>query len=259
VGWGELERHLTVRMLGSVRLFLDGCLLEFPTLKACCLLCYLITHRHQWHTRSHLAALFWEQSGLIKSKNSLNTALSSLRRLLPAPEGGEPFLIADRTAVRFNPKSDHWLDVERFETLVHRARDQRSAACYREAMSHYRGAFMLGVEDAWCEPMRARCRALMLEACDALVAATRRERHYDQAIRWAERILQTVPSRERTHVALIEIYDELNDRQAAVQQYERCVSALSNLGLRPHRTTQRLLQRVRHGGVSVLDVEADGE
>lgn len=66
---------------------------RFATQKAAALLAYLAYHQGQSHSREALASLFWRESEASSARNSLSTALWSLRRLLnPHDETPDPVL-----------------------------------------------------------------------------------------------------------------------------------------------------------------------
>src|SRR5688572_1184284 len=80
---------LQVQLLGGLALRCgDVRVTRFRTQKTAALLGYLAFYRRQVHSREHLIELLWPEGHLDAGRNSLSTALSSLRRQLE--EAGLP-------------------------------------------------------------------------------------------------------------------------------------------------------------------------
>src|SRR6266511_2198599 len=103
-----MEAHWQILLLGELRAEHTGgpALTRFRTQKTGALLAYLAYHRQRTHLRDQLVEVLWPESDPQAGRNSLNTALSWLRRQLEPP--GVPagaIMTADRTSVRLNPEA----------------------------------------------------------------------------------------------------------------------------------------------------------
>ena len=247
---------LKICLLGGFELRGDDEPLPPPaTLKARSLLAYLVSssrvHRDRGCLREQLADLFWPDRPRDKALRSLSTALWHIRRVLPPGD----HILADAQTVRFNPRSDYWLDVEEFEKLVNwetgklvdLSQEQTtnlpvyqstnlptSLLALREAVSLYRGDFLEGFYDDWCLEERYRLEALYLGALERLVAAHEGLGQLEEALRYAGLLLARDPLREGVHRTAIRLHLRLGNRAEAVRQANWCRAVLrTELGIEP--------------------------
>lgn len=246
---------LKIHLLGEVQVFAKGEPVHFHTQKACCVFCFLVAHSQRAHSRNGLASMCWGNLGEKKSRDNLNTAISSLRRSLKGCDEQQSTLMANRQSIQFDTQCNYWLDVDEFEHLVQRARDEQDCNYYLQAMSLWHGDFMQEFNKDWCLPIRSRLRSLMLEACDALINYSQEKKQIEQALSWAHQILLNVPEREQTHYKLMELYATIGDQKAALNQFEQCVASLSEIGVQPHRQTRSLYHKIRQGELPFLPID----
>jgi len=91
--------------------------------KAIGLLAYLLIESDHAHSREFLLGLLWPDLPTAAAQNNLRVTWSHLQKALGASDAdAQPYLIGDRLALRFNPLSDHELDVTRFRTLIETCR-----------------------------------------------------------------------------------------------------------------------------------------
>ncbi len=253
--------QLKIRLFGNLELHRDAVLLPKPsTLKSQSLLAYLLVHRHQAHSRDKLAGLFWGERPERKARQSLSNALWHIRHALSAHTPAAPeYILADVHQVRFNTATDYWLDVEEFERLADSrwqmadGSPNRDAICHlQSAISLYRGNFLEDFYDDWCVDERYRLEARFLTALTELIVACRALGDFEASLAYACRLLQHDPLREDVHVEVMRLYCELGDRNAALQQYQRCRAILAReLGVEPMPETTALFDDIREGRLQV--------
>jgi DNA-binding SARP family transcriptional activator len=91
--------------------------------KAIGLLAYLLIESDHAHSREFLLGLLWPDLPTHAAQNNLRVTWAHLRKVLGTSDSDEqPTLIGDRLALRFNPLSDHELDVARFRALIEACR-----------------------------------------------------------------------------------------------------------------------------------------
>src|SRR5205823_708480 len=122
-------------------------------------------------------------------RNSLNTALSSLRRQLEPP--GIPtgtILQADRFTVQLNP-AVFLTDVAEFSSALHASERKTS---HQEQMQHlmravdlYQGELLNGYYEDWIFPEQRRLADLYFEAVRRLTAHLEQEQDLHRAIDYA--------------------------------------------------------------------------
>src|SRR5579863_8535456 len=107
---------LRVRLLGELRIELDGTTVEPPSSRrARALLAWLALDRRM-HSRSALASRFWPDVLDESARTSLRSALSALRKAL-GPDADQ-YLIASRDDVGLAGDSVVWTDVGEFERRI---------------------------------------------------------------------------------------------------------------------------------------------
>src|SRR5579871_388639 len=142
----------TLATLGSFELRIRGKPIPNPaTQKARALLSYLVLHRRTDVPRERLVEVFWAEAEPERARDSLNTALHSIRRGLRAAQF-EPndFIFANKSIIRWEAGVD--LDVERIE----RALQTGDRELADEALAQYHGDFLEGDYDEWTVSERER-------------------------------------------------------------------------------------------------------
>src|SRR5512134_467157 len=87
--------------------------------KAVGLLAYLLIESNHAHSREFLLGLLWPDMPTAAAQNNLRVTWALLQKALgTGASAGQPHLLGDRLALRFNPLSDYELDVARFRTLI---------------------------------------------------------------------------------------------------------------------------------------------
>jgi DNA-binding SARP family transcriptional activator/predicted ATPase len=263
--------HLSISLLGSFQATLDGRpVTGFGTDKARALLAYLAVEANRPHRRDALAGLLWANSPQANARQSLRQALADLRRALGDANRAVPFLSICRETVRFNPDSDHTLDVAEFTALAETIRvhchshPERCLGCTRrmeQMLALYAGAFLGGffladsiAFEEWATLRREHLQRQILEALANLTVYYERRGEVAQAIDAAHRQVQIEPWSEEAHRYLMRLLALAGRRSAALAQYRACRRVLAEeLGLKPTRETTALYDQIRdqgHGAVA---------
>ena len=91
--------------------------------KAIGLLAYLLIESDHEHSREFLLGLLWPDLPTPAAQNNLRVTWAHLQKALgTSTSDAQPYLIGDRLALRFNPLSDHELDVARFGAFIEACR-----------------------------------------------------------------------------------------------------------------------------------------
>ncbi len=226
---------LSIKLLGSPEVSLEGRNLRFGRKKALALLCYLAAEGGKRHRRD-LAELLWPTSEERRARTDLRSILTSLRRTLEedgtSNHGrgeGIRFLALDGDLLGVEERGAE-LDLRTLHEAVSLARGETSGtspggrraddavgrrhliARLEEALGIYRGTFMEGFSlgDApefglWLEAERARWREAFGELCEGVsrlqVKAGRLEDATETTRLWARH----APLEEAAHLRLAEL------------------------------------------------------
>jgi DNA-binding SARP family transcriptional activator len=182
---------------------------------------YLVMRGDADVARDKLLDLFWPDADPDRARDSLNTALWSIRRCVrTSGMQSDQCLVATKSTVRWT--ADTSIDAERFAELA--ARDDPSAS--REALQLYRGDFLEGDYDNWAVMERERLASLY-EAVLGRVVRTSKDTEA------AQRFIARNPYDEQAYATLIEAELAAGRRAAATSWVERCRAALSEVGEKP--------------------------
>src|SRR5262249_4943451 len=154
----------------------------------------------------------WPEADLSAGRDSLTTALTSLRRQLePAGVVAGCVLEADRQQVRLNPAA-FITDVSEFESLLDSALAQNAAQSIslretqlRRAGELYRGEFLSGHYDDWVALEQARLTERYVVALLALSEACAANGDLNGALGAARQALATDPYEERACRAVMRL------------------------------------------------------
>jgi predicted ATPase/DNA-binding SARP family transcriptional activator len=249
---GQLQiKH---RQLGAITL---------TTRKAIGLLAYLLIESDHAHSREFLLGLLWPDLPTAAAQNNLRVTWAYLQKALGTSASDEqPHLIGDRLALRFNPLSDHELDVARFRTLIEACRlhphsDQQDcsecAARLTEALDLVRGDFLDEFSlanclqfDEWLLTQRQHFQMQETAALEQLAAFHERAGQLAEAERTIRRLLDHDPLSEAAYRRLMRVLAQADQRSAALDAYETCRRVLATeLGLAPSVETVTLAEQIR--------------
>ena len=214
------------------------------------LLALLLLHANQSVGRERLIDEIWGETPPRTAAVSLNGYVSKLRKLLTSGSGAAVETRPDGYALRIEPEQ---LDVNQFEHLVARAREQKAAGRAREAEEALAAALELWrgppLADLMYAPF-AQSEIARLEENRVAAIEDRYELELDQGRHAAvvgelEKLANDHPLRERP-AALLMLALYRSGRQAeALQAYERTRRLLAEeLGLEPGEQLRELQGRI---------------
>ena len=231
--------------------------------KAIGLLAYLLIESDHEHSREFLLGLLWPALPTAAAQNNLRVTWANLQKaLVTSDSDAQPTLIGNRLALRFNPLSDHELDVARFRALieacrVHSHADQDDCAECAErltqALELVRGEFLEEFSlgdceqfDDWLLIQRENLRLQVTSALEQLAAFHERADQLTEAESAIRRLLEYDPLSESAYRQLMRVLGRADQRSAALDAYETCRRVLATeLGLAPAVETVMLAEQIR--------------
>lgn len=209
---------LRIYLLGSFRLLYQDQALKFSALpKTLPLWTQLLLNRGKAIPRRQLANMLWPDVNEAEARSNLRRHLYELRRVLPADLTDCPWLLADNSAVQWNPQAPYWLDVDAF-TQLHTA-SPIDPACLAEAVHLYSGDLLPDLDEEWIFFAREQLRNRFFDDLTQLIAHHQTNQQGRQAIGYAQQLLQHDPLREDTVRTLMTLRHQLGDRAGALQAY----------------------------------------
>ncbi|HRQ38581.1 MAG TPA: BTAD domain-containing putative transcriptional regulator [Chloroflexota bacterium] len=231
--------------------------------KAIGLLAYLLVESDHAHGREFLLGLLWPDLPTAAAQNNLRVTWAQLQKMLGTSSSDEqPPLIGDRLTLRFNPLSDHELDVARFRTLIEACRRHphpdpndcvECAARLTEALELVRGEFLDQFSlpncqqfDEWLLLQRQQFQGQVTAVLEQLTTFQERAGHLAEAEHTIRRLLAYDPLNEAAYRQLMRVLARADQRSAALDAYETCRRVLATeLGLAPAVETVRLAEQIR--------------
>ncbi|HEY1295376.1 MAG TPA: BTAD domain-containing putative transcriptional regulator [Chloroflexota bacterium] len=243
------KRHvLRLRLLGPAHVEAGDPLerVDVAAQKGAALAFYLAARADQPVPRSRLIALLWADSDEPEGRNSLSTALSRLRRSLPAV----PIVpMGDSLVWRSDSTERVWTDIGAFAELTHA---NATRAQLDQAVDLWRGPFLEGFDlrdcsdwDEWLELERSAWQQRMLDALEHAADAHAAEGDWSGGLAHARRALRMDPLQERFHRQVMQLHERAGDRAAALTHYRTAAEVLaSELAVQPDPATQRLYREI---------------
>jgi DNA-binding SARP family transcriptional activator len=226
------------RILGPLEVEDEGRLIRLGGAKQRALLAVLLLRANEVVSRDRLIDELWGESPPETASTALQVHVSQLRKAL-----GPDRIETRRPGYRLEVGSGE-LDLDRFEALLERAREQdprEAESGLREALGLWRGAPLADLDVALARPERARLEERRLTALEQRIEAELALGHGSELVAELERLVAEHPLRERPRGQLmIALYR--SGRQAdALEVYRRGRRLLSEeLGLEPDESLQRL-------------------
>ncbi len=249
--------RLTIRLLGSPLISLDGVPVRTDRRKAIALLAYLAV-TGSTPSRESLGTLFWPDYGQSQAFAYLRRTIWELNQIL-----GVGWIVSTREGAGVSASEALWVDVLRFDELLSKPARSRptgkieTRSRLEEAISLYRGDFLTGFTlrdspgfDDWQALQAEHYRLELEEALQALANGCREQSAFTDAIEYARRWLSLDHLNEKAHRLLMELYAQAGMRSSALHQYEECVQLLKvELKTAPEPETTSLYRTIREEGL----------
>ncbi len=260
--------RLHIQTLGGFQVWRDDEAVPptaWKTQKTRSLFAILLTYRNRVLSQDQLIEWLWPDLSLDSARNSLQVAISNLRRVLE-PGLRRPadsrFLLTHPPGYRLDLSRDCWVDADEFEAHYRQAvgaeqRGDRVAALahYREAATHYRGDYLPEEPYAdWAIAERDRLLELYLDLLERQSQLLLESGDFSAAIQACQQILERDPLRERIYRRLMRYYYMSGDRAAALAMFDRCRQVLADeLGVEPLAQTLALRDAILHSTLELAE------
>jgi DNA-binding SARP family transcriptional activator len=230
---------LRVRLLGGLRLELDGRSLEMPPGRRLRALLAWLALNPGPQPRARIAARFWPDVLDESARGSLRTALLELRRALGAEAAR--YLQATPDTIGVGPAEGLWVDVCAFELAVEKGDlDQALALASDELLPE--------LDDDWVHEARDAHRQAVGSVLAGLAERAEASADLTAAVDYARRIVALDPLDEQASQRLIRLLTAAGDRPAALAAFARLRDRLRDeLRIAPSASTRQVVEQVRAG------------
>lgn len=232
--------QLRLYLFGRFQLELDSIPVNLPTQKSKTLIAYLVLNPGM-QSREKLASLFWGDSLDTDARNSLRNALALVNKTI-----GSGLLLADRQTIKLNPEYPLWVDALEFQAQAFNLLGDPMPEEVTINFDLYRNDLLSDLYEDWIIPHREHFRFLFLDSLLRMIQQMRSQSEYGRAIEFANKVLAFDTANERAHQHLMFCYMALGNRNAALQQYERCITTLwEDLAVEPSPATAALADWIK--------------
>lgn len=168
-----------------------------------------------------------------------------------------------RTEDRWSLAVPTWYDAREFEQLADQAvfsnlkeHSEVAISLFREALTHWSGPYLDGMNCAWSEDRRLELQRRYHEVLEQVAELELSHEEVDRAIDHYCRLLQEDPYREAAHRGLMRCYVLRGETARALEQYRRCYDILGrDLGAEPSPETTALYYTLRPHRVKLAPEE----
>ena len=249
---------LSISLLGTPQITLDGVPTKIPTFRAMPLIAYLALSG-QAQTRETLASLLWPDSSLKQALAALRTTLWRLKSA-----GVGDWIEVDRNEITLNPHNNIEVDVLKFKTLLDKCSTHGHPAtqicmfctpALTEAIKLYQGEFLAGLNiskaltyDDWRMQQSETLENLHLSALERLVRCHRTFGDFNLAIHYARIWISNDRLNENAYFQLLQLYSITDQRTAGISLYKHYKDILlRELGIEPTNELTTLYKQIVSG------------
>jgi len=177
------------------------------------LLALLATAGERGLGREKIVALLWPESDEVHGRNSLNQALTVLRRDMVAPDP-----VIGGPELRLNP-SAVTSDVDEFERSIASGAFERAAELCQGPFLD--GFFLRDADDfeRWTAGHRRRLHEMNVAALERLARAADERRDNEAALLWWRRLVTLEPTNTSAVSGLMRAFANMGDRAGALRYY----------------------------------------
>lgn len=235
---------LTIRTLGADQILVDGARVDIGWLKAREVLYYLIA-QPDGASSDALCDAIWGDAEIDKARDALRSAIYRLRSALPRQfitRHGRHTYRLDHSAFRLS------YDVASFLAIVEGPKTDNHALS--EAISLYRGPYLIWSSNEWCTATRTYLEQQYLQGLCILAKHHENAQAHQKAIPLYMRILAINEFDEDAHTSIMRCHIALQNRAAAIEQYQTLQRILrAELGLDVVATSEasRLYEQLLDG------------
>lgn len=203
--------------------------LKWRTTKVKELFAYLLHNRNGIISKDALIELLWPDVDTQKGISNLQTSIYRIRRLIDE-QGLDEWI-----NIRFlefgyilETKQQLAIDAEELDVRLRHMKpiSPQHLAEHQQMFEAYSGDYMGEDQYSWAEPERHRLKTIWLQHAHSLASYYLEQGRELDALTIYHRILQLDPALEEGHMALMRIYDRLNDRSSVEQQYALMIKSL---------------------------------
>ena len=249
---------LKMQVLGPLRIWTgteDNEISEWRRESSKRLFFLLLSTRKNGLNKERAMEYLWPEENFLAANTKFKVALSNLMNVLEPyrqPRGPSSFILRQGSVYRLNLSPFVYVDVEEFENLLLQFKNlkqlpQNEAERILRCLANiYQGEYLQGeILDEISAQEREKLKTAYIKANEALFKFSLGRREFEEALYWAEKILQQDICYERGYQYKMVCYGRMNDQVMVARTYRKCETVLQQeLGVKPTSITTDLLRRL---------------
>lgn len=222
------------------------------------LLVYLMSHPERIHTKDEIMDIFFDDMPADKADVVYHSAIYNIRTALKIYDikSDKPKRSKDKTydynpqyimyedkTLRLNPDFYYKADNIEFERLYEKSK--LSAQTVEEKINYsmsaielYKGDFLPGYYDNWCEELRVKYKNMYITLCEELIKMLEAESRFEEVIKYSELLLKEDKLNDSAHINIINAFANLGNIKMAKSRLDLMLKIYDEeLGERPQPKT----------------------
>ncbi|MBE2218199.1 MAG: hypothetical protein IAE90_08355 [Ignavibacteria bacterium] len=217
------------------------------------LLAYLMSDPGRVHTKDMILDMFFDDIPQAKADTMYHSTIYNIRTALKIYAGtGEKaakskasdinpqYIVYEDKTLRLNPDFYYVSENDEFEKycakvqLTHSSDEEKITNAIKAA-ELYRGDFMPGYYDGWCEELRVKYKNLFIDICTELVNLLEKHNRPEDVVKYAAMLINEDKLNDAAYIKMIKAYSSIGSKAMAVSCYNTMLKNYEEeLGEKPH-------------------------
>lgn len=231
------------------------------------LLAYLMSDPGRVYTKDVIMDMFFDDIPQAKADTMYHSTIYNIRTALKiytdtaagekksrskAADINPQYIVYEDKTLRLNPDFYYVSENDEFEKYCAKVQhthssDEEKITAAEKAAGLYKGDFMPGYYDGWCEELRVKYKNLLNDTCSELVSLLEKNKRPEDVIKYAAMLINEDKLNDSAYIKMIKAYSSLGSKAMAVSCYNTMLKNFEEeLGEKPH---QKSLAEIR----SILD------
>jgi ATP/maltotriose-dependent transcriptional regulator MalT/DNA-binding SARP family transcriptional activator len=158
------------------------------------------------------------------------------------------FIIYEDKTLKWNPDFKFYSDYNEFnnyyEKAIHTHNQDEKLSYFKIAYSLYKGEFLPGMYDNWCEDSRHDCANKYITICEELTKLSKENKDYAGVIEYSEKLLEIDCLNENAYLNIIESYTLIGNHTKARDKFSQMLKKFEEeLGDKPTKESLEIINK----------------